>query len=277
MTNSKELFQEIVNKITLTDRAEVEAIVLYLLEVRLGVQREEVLFGKLQITNAPDFRLDIIRINSYEPIQYIAGYAWFCSRKFEVNGSVLIPRPETEELVFEVLKNTMKAPNILDVGTGSGCIAITLALEVAGATIYALDKSEAALVVAKQNAKELGATVHFLHSDFIEEQPGTPEKFDFIVSNPPYVRETEKNEMESTVLAYEPHVALFVTDDDPLLFYNALGKRGKNLLRKGGKIITEINAQFGAEVKLLFEGEGYRDVIVVKDLEGKDRIVLATY
>lgn len=276
MANSNKLFQELLNKITLTDRDEAEAILFYLLEARMGLTREEIL-GSKQINGAFDFALDINRINAHEPVQYIAGYAWFCNRKFEVNSSVLIPRPETEGLVYEILKDKMKSPTLLDVGTGSGCIAITLALEVDGANVYALDKSEMALVVAKNNAKRLDAEIHFLHSDFLKEQTMLGAKFDLVVSNPPYVIELEKQQMESTVLSYEPHMALFVPDENPLLFYNSLAEKGKVLLKRGGKVMAEINAQLSNEVKLLFENEGYREVILVKDMEGKNRIVSATY
>ncbi len=276
MANSKELFQELLNKITLTDREEAEAILFYLFEARTGLGRDDFFLNK-PIDHTEDFTEDIIRINAHEPVQYVTGYAWFYNRKFEVNSSVLIPRPETEELIYEVLKSRLKSPTVLDVGTGSGCIAITLALEGIGATVYALDKSEMALAVAKRNAKKLNAEILFLHADFLKEQTMDGIQFDLIVSNPPYVRELEKQQMEPTVLSYEPHMALFVPDENPLLFYSSLAEKGKAILKREGKIVAEINASLGNEVKLLFESKGYRNVALVKDLEGKNRIVSATY
>jgi release factor glutamine methyltransferase len=275
MANSKKLFQELLNKITLTDREEAEAILFYLFEARAGLRRDEILLNK-PIGSSIDFTLDINRINVHEPVQYVSGYAWFCNRKFEVNSSVLIPRPETEELIYEVLKSKLKNPAILDVGTGSGCIAITLALEMAGATIFAIDKSEAALVVAKNNAKRLNAEIQFLQSDFLKEQITFGKQFDLVVSNPPYVRELEKHQMEQTVLRYEPPLALFVPNEQPLLFYEALAKNGRNILKEGGKIVAEINSAFGSEVKSLFESNGYHEVALMKDVAGRNRIVFAT-
>jgi release factor glutamine methyltransferase len=162
------------------------------------------------------------------------------------------------------------------VGTGSGCIAISLALAVLPAQVFALDLSANALHLAQQNAIELNATVNWLQADFLNDELPLSD-FDYIVSNPPYIRELEKSSMEPTVLQFEPHLALFVPDAEPLIFYRALAAKGKTILKKGGKILAEINSQLSAEVKLLFEHEGYESVHLIKDMEGKSRFVSAIW
>ncbi len=274
MANSKELFHEVLNKITISDRAEAEAIAYFLLEARLEIDRQHV-WSNLP-TQADILLLDndIARINAYEPVQYVTQTAWFCGHRFVVNSHVLIPRPETEQLVSEVMKLAVPSAKIVDVGTGSGCIAVSLALALPSALVYGLDVSEGALQVAQQNAKQLNASVHWIHADFLNENLSL-EKIDILVSNPPYIRELEKSAMEPTVLRFEPHLALFVPNHDPLVFYRALARKGKQMLNQDGKIIAEINAQFSKEVKALFAEEGYQQVSLIKDIEGKDRFVCA--
>lgn len=275
MANSKELFQELLGKITLTDRSEATAILYYLLETKLNLTQQEILTGKTTQASVDQFSEEIFRINANEPIQYITGVAWFRNKKFFVDKSVLIPRPETELLVQCVIDEKRKNPVILDVGTGSGCIAICLGLEIPGSRIAALDISEDSLKTARRNATTLEASVSFIQSDFLKEEIKI-DKLDYLVSNPPYVRQSEKKTMEPNVLDYEPHQALFVPNENPLLFYKELARQGKNLLKSGGKIFTEINSNLGAESKLLFEQEDYKNVKLIKDLEGKERIVSAT-
>jgi release factor glutamine methyltransferase len=216
----------------------------------------------------------VARLNQHEPIQYVLGEANFFGRNFKVNPSVLIPRPETELLVREVLKTKLAAPNILDIGTGSGCVAITLNLEIANSRVRAIDISHHALDVAKSNAGKLDAIVQFIHADFLSEAINF-EPMDFIVSNPPYIMESEKQFMKPNVLGYEPHQALFVPDKDPLLFYRAIASKSKTLLKPFGKILVEINEKFGGEVKDIFQLSGFNEVHILKDLDRKDRIVTA--
>ena len=280
MANSKELFSELVNKIRLDEsREEVNSIVYLLMENQFGLTKTDVLSGK-PLSNADPDQLEemIFRINRHEPIQYILGEAWFYGRKFKVNPCVLIPRPETELIVKELTGNQF-APiaggSILDIGTGSGCLAITLAKELSNRKVVATDVSEEALTIAAENAKGNDASVEFIqHNILTEEFPLIG--IEFIVSNPPYVTTTEKNIMKKNVLKYEPSLALFVSDQDPLIFYTAIAQKGTRLLIPGGKVMVEINEQFGREVSELFASEGYYDVLIRKDFAGKDRFVSAT-
>jgi len=274
MTNSKELFQELLNKINPPDREEAAAMIYYLLEAKLGLTRSDIFMNKRIEVSPHPFENELARIHAHEPIQYIAGYAWFRDRKFIVNPSVLIPRPETELLVQKVIDEKRNNPTILDLGTGSGCIAISLALEISDAKVIALDISEKAIATAKENAKTLGAKVDFVRADFLKGDIGIFD-LDFLVSNPPYIREEEKQNMEATVLSYEPHLALFVSNHNPLVFYQALAIQGKKILKTGGKMIVEINSQLGKETAELFQQHGYQNVKLIHDLEGKERIVSA--
>jgi release factor glutamine methyltransferase len=271
-TNSKAVFHKIKSKLTLGDPEEVHAIALALMEKYFGLTLTDILSEKE--IEFQDFTEIITRLNQHEPLQYILEEAEFFGRKFIVNPSVLIPRPETELLVREVLKIKINAPRILDVGTGSGCIAITLNLEIPNSKVYAIDVSQNALNTANANSKKLGVNVSFILHDFLNDSLQL-ETVDLIVSNPPYVRNSEKEMMKSNVLNYEPHQALFVSDRDPLIFYKAIASKSKTLLNTSGKVVVEINENFGNEVKDLFESNGFKEVKIIKDLDGKDRIVVA--
>lgn len=218
----------------------------------------------------------VTRLLRFEPIQYIQRKARFLGRDFHVEPGVLIPRPETEELVERMLKEVPAKARIADIGTGSGCIAVTLALEVPGAQVQAWDISEAALQVAKQNAQALQANVDFIQRDVLVWEPDERETLDIIVSNPPYVTEAERDEMEPNVLLYEPEGALFVPNNDPLRFYRRIGQLGRDLLVPGGKLYFEINRAYGEETCALLRRQGYTDVHTDKDLSGNDRFVIAT-
>jgi release factor glutamine methyltransferase len=271
-TNSKAVFHEIKSKLTLDDPEEVHAIALALMEKCYGLTLTDVISEKE--IEFQDFTEIIARLNRHEPLQYIFGEAEFLGRNFIINSFVLIPRPETELLVREVLKTKLSAPRILDVGTGSGCIAITFSLEISNSKVYAIDVSKNALDTANANSKKLGAHVSFVLLDFLNDH-NPFELVDLIVSNPPYVRNSEKELMKSNVLNYEPHQALFVSDQDPLVFYKAIASKSKTLLNASGKVFVEINENFGNEVKDLFESYGFKEVKIIKDLDGKDRIVAA--
>jgi release factor glutamine methyltransferase len=278
MTNSKVLFRELHQQIRIDEPdEEIQNIVFRLLEGRWGVTRTQVLAEK-KINNVPGDELQglIERINNHEPIQYITGRADFYGRVFQVNPAVLIPRPETELLVDECLEvfSRSKKGKILDVGTGSGCIAITLAKELRDAEIFASDISQQALMVAEANARLHGVQVNFEKQDILSETLPWRE-LDVLVSNPPYILPTEKLRMKKNVLLYEPSTALFVPQDNGLLFYKALAHRGKEALKKGGALIVEINEAFGDEVSTLFRTQGYHQVQMKKDLSGKDRVISA--
>ncbi len=276
MTNSKELFNELFNQVRLDEtRDEICSIIYLLLENKFGLTKVEVMTGKEIEPVKLDYFKDIIqRINRHEPIQYVLGKAEFYGRGFAVDGSVLIPRPETELLIRAVLKEKKFSPTILDIGTGSGCIAITLAVEIPSSEVYAIDISEEALTVAQQNSKNHKAKVNFSKFDILANEK-LEHRFDIIVSNPPYIAESEKKEMNSNVLDFEPPLALFVTDKDPLVFYKAIARKGKSLLKPGGKIFVEINERFGNELKQHFRNEGYSNVSIEKDINNKDRILMA--
>lgn len=216
----------------------------------------------------------LLRLRKNEPMQYIQGEAHFFGRVFRVAPGVLIPRPETEELVQLVI-DECKGGRILDIGTGSGCIAITLSKEISGASVTAWDVSEEALVIARQNNELLSADVMFLRQNVFSETL-LEGSFDVIVSNPPYITEKEKSEMDLNVLDWEPELALFVPDSDPLRFYRRIALLGQTLLATKGKLYFEINRAYGDVVVLLLCQLGYHEVRILKDMSGNDRIVTAT-
>ena len=217
----------------------------------------------------------IFRLQKNEHIQYIRGIAEFCGRNFKVASSVLIPRPETAELVELIVEENPNARRLLDIGTGSGCIAISLDKKLPDAEVEAWDISEEALAIARKNNDALEARVRFLQRDVLADDWEKIPSFDVIVSNPPYVTEMEKNEMDANVLEWEPGLALFVPDEDPLRFYNRIARLGSELLLPGGKLYFEINQAYGRETAHILEMNQYRDVRVIKDIFGKDRIVTA--
>ncbi|MDR1091395.1 MAG: peptide chain release factor N(5)-glutamine methyltransferase [Prevotella sp.] len=217
----------------------------------------------------------IERLKKYEPVQYILGETEFFGLHFHVNGNVLIPRPETEELVELILKeNDLPALHVLDIGTGSGAIAIALAKHMKEADVSAWDISCKALDVAALNSKENSVNIAFKRVDVLSGYP-QDKKFDIIVSNPPYVLEKEKESMEQNVIDYEPHEALFVPDDDPLLFYKRIAGIAKGLLNTGGKLYFEINQAKGADVADMLNKKGFTDIAIFQDLSKKDRMVKA--
>lgn len=215
------------------------------------------------------------RLEKYEPIQYIEGKKYFSGREFFVRQGVLIPRPETEELVELAAQACKPNAKILDIGTGSGCIAISLSQKLPEAEVHAWDISEVALEVAKQNNEQLSASVHFEQHDILTYQATGEEAFDLIISNPPYITESEKAEMEANVLAWEPSIALFVPDNDPLLFYRRIGELALRMLTPNGKLFFEINRAYGDATKQLLCNQGYKNIHIQKDLSGNDRFVYA--
>ena len=218
------------------------------------------------------------QLESYTPVQYVLGEAWFYKRKFLVNKHVLIPRPETEELVEWIIQEIKQRENsgsctILDIGTGSGCIPISIKKEIPGCIVSALDVSEEALVVAKRNATDNQADVHFLELNFLDEQEWeTLSNFDIIVSNPPYIPLTEKGMLDKNVTDFEPSIALFVEDGNPFIFYIEIVRFAKKHLSPGGKVFVEVHEDFAGDVKTIFENSGFVATIK-KDIYGKERMV----
>lgn len=215
------------------------------------------------------------RLSRFEPLQYIEGRTLFLGRELLVAPGVLIPRPETEELVELMLKEIPADARILDVGTGSGCIAISLAKELPDALVTAWDVSPEALSVARANARKLQADVRFVECNVLACQVDEVGQYDVIVSNPPYVTEAEKADMEPNVLQWEPSLALFVPDDDPLRFYRRIAVLGRDMLADGGRLYFEINRAYGREMVEMLRTMGYVGVRVEKDLSQNDRFVIA--
>ena len=232
-----------------------------------------------QESELPDFAQErvteiIARLRRHEPLQYIVGSARFHGHRFKVTPAVLIPRPETEQLIDMIIdENPASDLRVLDMGTGSGCIAISLARALRFAQVDALDVSRDALAVARENAAALKVKVRFFESDMLSPQP--PARYDIIVSNPPYVCWSERESMERNVLDYEPGQALFVPDNDPLLFYKAIAAYATASLERGGRLYLEINQRFGNEVKRLLEGNGFDEVRIIEDSYGKTRFAAA--
>ena len=219
-----------------------------------------------------DFQTIITQLSTARPVQYVLGQAEFCDLTFEVAEGVLIPRPETEELVSRVAADATEGARILDVGTGSGAIAVSLAKMVKGAKVVAVDISEIALEIAKRNAAKNGVDVEVLRADALADMSHLGQ-FDIIVSNPPYIPQSDLSSMNRNVVDYEPHTALFVADNDALCFYRSIALNGLTMLRDGGGLYFEIYEQFGSQIAAMLEDMGYRDIVVAKDIFGKDRMV----
>lgn len=266
------------------DAQEGRDVALLLLDDAFGLSLTDVVCGALDRLSADQReRLEemLVRLERLEPVQYVLGHATFCGRQFRVNPNVLIPRPETEELCQLVLRDCDKpfcalqppAPlKVLDVGTGSGCIAITLALGLPCAEVTAWDISPDALLTARENAHRLQAKVNWQLQDALQATASTAQ-WDVIVSNPPYIAERERTEMRENVLNFEPHLALFVPDDDPLRFYRAITRYAASALRENGALYFEINPLFVDELTAMMRQEGFSTIDVHCDFRGHQRIV----
>lgn len=261
--------------------SEIRCFTQILMEHVCGIPPYRLLLDKdkhLSDTEKNEIRSIIARLRQSEPLQYILGEARFFDLSFFVKPGVLIPRPETEELAERIISaHSNKKIRILDIGTGSGCIAITLARHLPEAEVYAVDISEESLHIAHQNAERNQVNVQFIHTDILKEDAliDIPGNFTIIVSNPPYVKESEKSTMDKNVLAYEPHLALFVPDADPLRFYKAIAHFGKKKLNPEGFLYFEINAQYGKDTVEMLQQEEYTHIKLIHDLYGKDRITEA--
>lgn len=289
-----------LNKLaTLYDADECESMFFIILEKRHSLKRIDLaLQTNLSLTESDLMAWNLIleQLKLEKPIQYILGETFFCDLKFDVDSNVLIPRPETEELVDFIIKDIksfndlkierfkdLKISNnlkVLDIGTGSGCIAITLAKNLKNANIFAIDVSEKALAVAQKNAIKNNVIVNFIHCNILEandldfiEKTFNIQKFDIIVSNPPYVRNLEKHEIKKNVLENEPHVALFVADDDALIFYRKIANLAVNNLSENGVLYFEINQYLGQETVKLLQEMGFRNVELKQDIYGNDRMI----
>ena len=263
------------------DERESANVVALVMEKITGFSKSEKLMHKHFLLDAVQQKLYddfIARLLQHTPVQYVLHEAWFFGMPFYVDESVLIPRPETEELVETVLEDnkSMQSLSILDIGTGSGCIAISLKKKLPESIIYALDISKKALRVAKENALKNSVDIVFLHNNILNIKAANDlPAFDMVVSNPPYITQAEASVMHPNVLLHEPHIALFVPDEDALLFYKAITDFSLQHLKPGGKLYFEINELLGSEVAALLKLKGFSEIQVKKDLQQKNRIVSA--
>ena len=284
------------------DTDEAKAIVRWMLDVRFGLSLTDIVCGKTDELNeeeCAELEGMMQRLEKGEPVQYVMGVAEFCGRRFHVEPGVLIPRPETGVLceIISEAREYQRDDQILDIGTGSGCIAITLALELPCAKVIAWDISEKALSIAKKNAKALGAEITFEQRDILQYRENSnifltiPEqdsptrslshlsplssKYDLIVSNPPYVCNREKATMERHVLEHEPHLALFVPNDDPLLFYRAITHFAKEALKPNGLLYFELNPLYACETEAMVRELGFSETEIKLDMFGKQRFLKA--
>lgn len=254
---------------------EARAVTDYVLDVCFGLSKADILCGAVEeMTAEKTAELNKIfgRLMEGEPVQYVLGRAEFSGRWFNVRPGVLIPRPETEELCAWITADSKASgsPKVLDIGTGSGCIAITLQLDMPESKVTAWDISADALDVARENAKQLGANVNFVKLDALNAKPEG--EWDVIVSNPPYICEKEKKDMAVNVLEHEPHTALFVPDADPLLFYRAITRLAVQTLSKGGRLYFEINPIYADDTCHMMRAEGMTAVELRSDMYGKQRM-----
>ncbi len=273
MVNVKQIWEETTNRLEkVYNRREAENISYLLFEDLLRVSKADILIQEQKSINQEILNGAINRLLANEPIQYVTGTVVFYGRRFEIQSGALIPRPETEELVELIVKeNQIDTPKILDIGVGSGCIGISLALELNG-EIFGTDVSDQAIKIASNNAISLGANVSFLNHDILD-NPLPIDELGILVSNPPYIPESEQAKMHANVLKYEPQVALFVPDTDPLIFYRRIAGEGLIAIKNGGKIYFEIHESYGPQIKELLENFGYKNVKIHQDMQGKDRMI----
>ncbi len=278
--SSKKLLQWVVDYIDLDESVnEIQSLAYIVVEHMFNINKSEIITDRSLNLNSSQLKklkklLD--RINKSEPIQYILGEAEFFGRQYIVSPGILIPRNETEELVNLIIQDYKeKKIKVLDIGTGSGCIPITLVKELKLTKAYAIDFDPRVIKIARQNAAKHQVDIDFLMIDILKEKIPI-HGLDVIVSNPPYVTQSEKSEMKANVLGYEPSTALFVSDDDPLIFYKRIAIIGRESLKEDGKLYFEINEKFGQQVAQMLEQNGYKNIELIADLNGKDRIVKAS-
>lgn len=268
---------------TIYNLEEAKAIANNVFEEILLVKPHQIKILNLTLSEEEEANLmDILeRLLMHEPIQYILVNAWFYGNKFSVTKDVLIPRSETEELVELVIEkinknfiNTSETFQLIDIGTGSGCIAISLQLVLPNWQVFGLDKSKNALAIAMQNAKSLNAKVQFIEDDILHiKQAKTKQLFDVIVSNPPYILEQEQASMNQNVLNFEPHEALFVNNNSPLIFYEAIANYALQYLKTNGFLFFEINQAFGNETAKMLADKSFLEIELIKDINQNDRMI----
>lgn len=276
--SAKQLYNKVASSITIYDERENNAIAYILLEYLLNITKSDVIANKeisYSHLKAEAIEEAVDRINQGEPVQYITGKTSFMDLTFKVNPSVLIPRPETEELVSYIIKENKEKSNlsILDMGTGSGCIAVSLAHYLQNSQVHAIDISKSALYVAAENAAINKAKINFINDDILNFHDNADLSFDIIVSNPPYVRYSEQKEMRKNVLDYEPKLALFVDDKEALIYYEKIAAFGSKHIKQGGILYLEINEQLSIETAELVKSFGFHDIEIKNDLFEKPRFI----
>ena len=274
---SKIAFQNLHNALqTIYDNREAFTISTYIFEdiFKIYNTQSEKTLSKSQVTQLDEIQNRLLK---YEPWQHIVGFADFYGSKFHVSPDVLVPRPETEELVQLILDHVKPMQTVLDIGTGSGCIPISIKKKYEHLMVFGLDVSEAALEIARKNAELNQVEINWRQADILNPKEwsrvGANQKFDIIVSNPPYVLESDKSKMHQNVLEFDPELALFVADETPLLFYDAIADFALQYLNANGQLYFEIHQDFGQQTVALLEKKGFTEVKLVKDLFGNDRIV----
>ena len=281
---SKELYRNFLVELqTVYDLSEATVITDWVFENIANIKKADLIKNPLQNIPVPVLKKLAAKqeeLLQHKPVQYVMGNTTFYNMQFQVNDQVLIPRPETEEmtnLIINSYRFEQKQINILDIGTGSGCIAIAIKKTLPSSRVIAIDISETALDVARTNAITNKTNIQFTQLDFLDESRWAElSLFDSIISNPPYIPNSEKEKMDKNVVNYEPHNALFVPDNDPLLFYKKIAKFGQTHLNYNGKVFVETHEDYAQQVAAVFSAN-YQQVIVKKDMFGKERIVIATY
>ena len=278
--SSKKLLQYVIANITIDESDQEKQSMAYIvIDELFNINKSEIITDRsinLSKSQTKELKNFIERINKNEPIQYILEEAEFYGRKFNVAQGVLIPRNETEELVDLIIKDSKeKKIKFLDIGTGSGCIPITLIKELKLNKGYAIDFDPRVIKIARQNAARHEVDIDFLMIDILTEKIPVI-GLDVLVSNPPYVTESEKVLMKPNVLNYEPNTALFVSDENPMIFYQTIAQKGRECLKDEGRLYFEINERFGNQVAQLLENEGYKNIEIIQDINGKDRIIKAS-
>ena len=261
----------------LYDAGEAKQIAEMLLLSKGNISRNDLIIEPNRELSIDNLETIIAELRSWRPVQYIIGYADFRDMELKVSEGVLIPRPETEELVEWITSEASEGATILDIGTGSGAIAIALSREISQSRVWAMDISNKALTIARTNSKEYAPNITFIEGDALADfNTLFDEPFDVVVSNPPYIPQSDVTQMRRNVLDYEPPTALFVPDNDPLLFYRSIAHTAKEILKHGGKLYFEIYELLSSEMIDMLTNEGYSDITLRDDFRGKPRMICAT-
>lgn len=278
MATRRELFLRVAESITeLYGDVEARQIAEMIITECGNISRNQLLVDPDKELAIKDIDRIIEELHSWRPVQYVIGRADFDDMSLEVREGVLIPRPETEELVEWITSESVPDARILDVGTGSGCIAIALSRRLKGSRVWALDISPEALDIARHNGEKYAPNVEFIMGDALADfSTLVDEKLDVVVSNPPYIPRSDEHSMRRNVTDYEPSTALFVEDSDPLIFYRSIARTARRMLKPEGKLYYEIYEHFAADMAAMLEAEGYSQVVVREDFRGKQRMVCAT-